>query len=433
VFRAPKSALEGTEVMPDKRGYSFDGCSPALLKNAQVRNQRIVFPGGGSYRVLELPDVETMTPELLSKIAELVKAGATVVGNPPSKSPSLVNYPDCDRQVQSLAAELWGKNLVIRTKAALTTTQNAAGQFSTELFSPYESTAALLLKLGVHSDFSASGGIRYNHRSLPDREIYFISNRTSHPVEDLCVFRDGTLVAELWDAVTGTIRPLGNLNKTAAGISMKVRLDASQSCFVVFYKSGQPGKTRDQNDFPETKSLKSLNGAWSVAFDPAWGGPEKVLFDSLVDWTARPEEGIRFYSGIATYSKTFDMPGSWQLAKGSSCILDLGKVNHMARVKLNGHDLGVIWTSPWQVDISRDLKQKGNMLEIEVANLWINRLIGDESKPDDGIKDRKWPEWLLNGTARTSGRYTFTTHRYYKKDSPLVESGLIGPVRILVK
>jgi hypothetical protein len=433
VFRAPKSALEGTEVLPDKRGYSFDGCSPKLLKEAQVRNNRIVFPGGASYRVLVLPEVETMTPELLTKIAGLVKAGATVVGNPPVKSPSLVNYPECDKLIQTLVDELWGKKQIIKSNALHTTSKNSAGQLSTELYSSYDSTAALLHKLGVNPDFTASGSIRYNHRSLADREIYFISNRTDHPVEDVCIFRDGTLNAELWDAVTGEIRPLFNLKKAATGISLPVKLDASQSFFVVFNKTKSSIKPGGKTDFPVGKPVSTLKGSWSVAFDPAWGGPAKVVFDSLSDWTTRPEEGIRYYSGIATYTKTFDLPDSCKSLKTSIWLVDLGNVKNMARVKLNGIDFGVVWTTPLQVNITSALKKKGNLLEIEVANLWMNRLIGDEALPDDGIKDHKWPEWLLNGTPRTSGRYTFTTHRYYKKGDPLVESGLMGPVTILAK
>jgi len=433
VFRAPKSAFEGTEVLPDKRGYAFDGCSPLLLRNAQVLNHRIVFPGGASYRVLVLPDVETMTPELLTKIATLVKAGATVVGNPPSKSPSLVNFPDCDKQVQKLAAELWGKQEISKGGGTLVTFKNQAGQLSTELYSPYDSTATLLLKLGVNPDFTASGSIRYNHRSLPDREIYFISNRTDHPVEDVCLFRDGTLNAELWDAVTGEVRSLGNLKKGKTGISIPVKLDVSQSHFVIFNKSARSPKTMVRNDFPDAKAVSTLKGAWSVAFDPTWGGPAKVQFDSLSDWKTRPEEGIRYYSGIATYSKTFDLPDSCKSLNTSTWFLNLGKVKNMARVKLNSKDLGVIWTTPLQVNISQAVKKKENLLEIEVANLWINRLIGDEALPDDGIKDHQWPEWLLKGSPRTSGRYTFTTHRFYKKGDPLVESGLIGPVTILAK
>ena len=433
VFRAPASALEGSEVLPDKRGYSFDGCSPILLKNAEVKNNRIEFPGGGSYRVLVLPDVETMTPELLEKIASLVKVGATVVGNPPSKSPSLVNYPQCDQQLQKLVTELWGKKQIIRSQSSRISSQNLAGQFSTEFYPSYDSTATLLQKLGVNRDFVASGSIRYNHRSLPDREIYFVSNRTDQPVEDSCLFRDGTQNAELWDAVTGEIRQLNNLEKTSKGISIKIKLDVSQSFFVIFNKSksGIAENVTKLMNFQDKKPVTTLNGSWTVAFDTIWGGPQKVVFESLTDWTTRPEDGIRFYSGIATYSKTFDIPEFSKYDKTSELFINLGVVKNMARVKLNGKDLGVIWTSPWQVNISGAAKEKNNLLEIEVANLWANRLIGDESMPDDGVKDGKWPEWLLNGTPRTSGRYTFTTHRYYKKGNPLMESGLIGPVRIL--
>jgi hypothetical protein len=335
--------------------------------------------------------------------------------------------------VKNLVADLWGKKQIIPAQASLVTVKNQAGQLSTELYPSYEVTAALLLKLGVNPDFTASGSIRYNHRSLPEREIYFISNRTDHAVEDSCIFRDGTLNGELWDAVTGEMRPLANLKKTTRGISLPVKLEASQSYFVIFYKSASAIKNSEKTDFPVAKSVATLKGIWSVAFDPTWGAPAKVLFDSLTDWTSRPEQGIRFYSGIATYSKTFDLPDSEFPLKSSCWLLDLGKVSNMARVKLNGKDLGVVWTTPWQVNISQAVRKKGNILEVEVANLWINRLIGDEALPDDGIKNHQWPDWLLNGTPRKSGRYTFTTHRYYKKGDPLVESGLIGPVTILVK
>lgn len=102
----------------------------------------------------------------------------------------------------------------------------------------------------------------------------------------------------------------------------------------------------------------------------------------------------------------------------------------MARVRLNGKDLRVVWTSPWQVNLTDALRKKDNRLEIEVANLWVNRLIGDERYPDDGVRDDQWPDWLLNGTPRSSQRYTFTTYHYYKKNDPLMTSGLIGPVKV---
>ncbi|MDD4191257.1 MAG: glycosyl hydrolase [Mangrovibacterium sp.] len=430
VFRAPASALEGTDVLPDRKGYSFDGCSPLLLQNAEVQDGRVVFPGGGSYRVLVLPDVETMTPGLLKKIASLVKAGATVVGNPPSKSPSLVNYPACDEQVQALVSELWGNKRIRSMKVSGETYQTRARQMVTELYPPYDSTAVLLASIGVDPDFTASGSIRYIHRSLPDREVYFISNRTNQPVEDVCLFRDGTLKAELWDAVTGHIQSLDGLRQTDNGVSTKLKLEASQSFFVVFYKSGMPGdrESSQKDSFPKKEVIATLEGPWTLAFDTLMGGPGEVVFETLDDWSRCPEEGIRFYSGIARYSKTFDRP---EPAGQSEVFLDLGVVRNIARVWLNGVNLGVVWTAPWQVRITDAVKEKNNMLEIEVANLWANRLIGDESLPDDGIKDRQWPEWVLNGTPRPTGRFTFTTHRFYKKDDPLLESGLLGPVRIL--
>jgi alpha-L-rhamnosidase len=154
----------------------------------------------------------------------------------------------------------------------------------------------------------------------------------------------------------------------------------------------------------------------------------KLKFDKLEDWTKRPEKGVKYYSGIATYSKTFDL----RKLNQSRLFLSLGEVNCMARVRINGKDLGVAWTAPWQIDITNAVKQGNNQLEIEVANLWANRLIGDEQFPDDGIKDGKWPDWLLEGKPRTSGRYTFCTFKFYTTNSPLQKSGLIGPVNIIV-
>jgi hypothetical protein len=118
--------------------------------------------------------------------------------------------------------------------------------------------------------------------------------------------------------------------------------------------------------------------------------------------------------------------------RGRRTYLDLGEVNHLARVRLNGKELGVVWTAPWEVDVTGVLKPTGNELEIEVVNLWPNRLIGDEHLPDDGISNRQYPEWLLEDKPRTSERYTFTTFRHYNRDSSLMESGLKGAVTIRI-
>jgi hypothetical protein len=448
VFLPPSSTLEGTSVMPDKRSYSFDGCSPLfLIKYASVKDEQIVFPGGASYRILVLPDVQSMTPDLVKKIKTLIQAGATIIGNPPSKSPSLTDFPMCDEIVTSAAIELWGgkeipsqmtqriygKGKIWWGKVLYGQHRNVQNDPDTLLLYPdYDVTQKLLVEAGINPDFTASGNIRYSHRSLPDREIYFLSNKREYPVTDSCFFRNGSHSAELWDAVTGEIRPLTGLFEKYGCTGFIVKLEPFQSYFVVFYNSGKmkEQEIRETENFPEKEVLMTLNGPWDVAFDTTCGGPQNIKFDSLTDWSQRPEDGIRFYSGIAVYSKKFDLPASGGSIKKSDIYLNLGKVKNLAKVKINGKNLGIVWTSPWEVNISDEIRGKNNHLEIEVANLWINRLIGDESEPWDGIANGKWPEWFLNGTSRPSKRYTFTTHRYYKANDPLVESGLFGPVTI---
>jgi hypothetical protein len=446
VFLPPRSALDGTDVLPDKKGYSFDGCSPKfLIANATVFRSRISFPEGTSYRILVLPDIKTMTPELISKLDQLVRSGAFIVGYPPEGSPSLSNFPASDENIKKVAGTLWDRNNnytanvwknylngVIYSPERPKTDVNNTGK--KELYPEYDITAEILKALKVNEDFISSGNIRYIHRTLADREVYFISNRTKETIEDTCIFRDGTMNAELWDPVAAEIRPLRSSMRDLKGARVKVRMEPWQSYFVVFYKF--PRKETilfaDTTDFPEKKELLILKGPWKAEFSNLWGGPGNVVFDTLSDWTSRPEEGIRYFSGTVPYSIDFTLPENTDFKGTNSIYLDLGTVMNIARVKLNGKDLGVVWTSPMEIKINKDLKKEGNHLEIEVANLWINRLIGDESKPWDGVEDGKWPDWLTNGTPRTSGRFTFTTHRFYKKDDPLVPSGLIGPVRILM-
>jgi len=210
-----------------------------------------------------------------------------------------------------------------------------------------------------------------------------------------------------------------------------IRFEPWQSFFVVFNKKEREQKYKDNEFFQEKQIDMVLNGPWNVAFDTAWGGPDMVISDTLYDWSKSTEKGIKHYSGIASYTKTFDLP-EYSGTDISGIFLDLGKVRNLAKIKLNGKDLGVIWTYPMEVKITDAVRKKNNHLQIEVANLWINRLIGDESEPWDGIENGKWPDWLINGTHRPSKRYTFTTHRFYNKDDNLVESGLLGPVRILI-
>jgi hypothetical protein len=152
-----------------------------------------------------------------------------------------------------------------------------------------------------------------------------------------------------------------------------------------------------------------IDAPWEVSFDPKWGGPEKVAFAQLDDWSKRPEPGIKFYSGKAVYKTTFDCAADFTKSR---CYLALGTVKNMAAIKLNGRDLGVAWCDPWRVEIPNGvLLEHGNKLEVTVANLWINRLIGDSQLPQDK-------------------RLTWTTYNPFHPDSPLQESGLLGPVTV---
>jgi hypothetical protein len=445
VFRPPSSALEGTDNLPDKRGYSFDACSPKyLIEHATVNRGIISFPGGASYRLLVLPDVPFMTPELINKIEQMLRLGASIAGYQPKKSPSLENYPFADATIKDISDRMWRINqpeldhsmlrYMSGTIYQVPGSNALKGSPAFELYPDYDSTVnRVLKKMGIKEDFISSGNIRYNHRTTAEREIYFISSRSDSLIYDTCIFRDGTLKAELWDPVTSEIRPLNNLSKDNNGIKLKVRMEPYQSFFIVFYrKDDVHSGYSNRSNFPTGHLVHELKNHWSVSFDRERGGPGNVIFDSLSDWSKREEEGIRYYSGTATYSCNFDLPDSVDVRSKGLFLLDAGALNNVARIRLNGEDLGIIWTYPHTKSISGVLKQKDNHLEIEVVNLWVNRLIGDELKPWDGIENGKWPDWLLNNQPRTSGRFTFTTQRFCKKDDPLMASGLTGPVRIMV-
>jgi hypothetical protein len=178
-------------------------------------------------------------------------------------------------------------------------------------------------------------------------------------------------------------------------------------------------------NFPTLQVVEELRGAWDLAFAPEWGGPETIIFDTLQDWTHHPNRGIRYYSGIATYRKIFDLPHALE----ARIYLDLGTVHDMARVRLNGKDLAVVWCAPWRVDITEDVKTKGNVLEVDIANRWPNRLYGDQQAPDKDVRTVKWKSGFLGGGEYKTGRYTFATT---EGPNTLLPSGLLGPVRILV-
>jgi hypothetical protein len=394
-----------------------------------------------------------MTPSLLAKIRDLVKAGATIVGPPPIKSPSLSGYPACDDEAKAIASDLWGdlevpKSPTKRSYGKGVVHWSGEPVASPPLYPSYDLTSSLLREMGVTEDFIATGPVRYGHRRTDDRDIYFVANRTENLLKVDCRFRVGKGRPRLWDPVTGEVRPLPLFEQTDGLTSIPMSFEAFQSFFVVFEKVGTDRRAvRDESgnggsgvslNFPDLKPVQELTGSWELAFDPKWGGsasaeatadkPGKITFETLQDWTTRTESGIRYYSGIATYRKNWDVA---DVPKGRT-YLDLGVVHDMARVRLNGKDLGVVWCAPWRIEVTDAIRAGDNSLEIEVANRWPNRLIGDKQPADANARTVESPSSPGEETLKT-GRYTFTTHDPYNADSPLLPSGLLGPVQLLTR
>ncbi|MCX6227321.1 MAG: glycosyl hydrolase [Bacteroidia bacterium] len=180
-----------------------------------------------------------------------------------------------------------------------------------------------------------------------------------------------------------------------------------------------------------------IKGPWELSFQQGWGAPGTIVMDKLISWSRHTDAGVKYFSGSATYRKTFNLTAAPETGKKLKRIicLDLGRVAVMAGVKLNGKDLGLLWKAPYRVDITDVVQNGDNTLEIRVVNLWINRMIGDELQDEDSERNtdgtlKKWPQWLQDGKPSPTGRYTFTSWRLWKKNSPLQESGLLGPITI---
>jgi hypothetical protein len=178
-----------------------------------------------------------------------------------------------------------------------------------------------------------------------------------------------------------------------------------------------------------------IGGSWELHFAPGRGAPERVGLEKLISWSEHTDPGVKYFSGSATYIKTFNVPADL-VAKGRRIYLDLGKVQVMAELKLNGKDFGILWKPPYRADVTDAVKAGDNTLEVKVVNLWINRQIGDEQSPEDSQRNadgtlKEWPQWLQQGRPSPTGRLAFTSWKLWKKDSPLAESGLLGPVTLL--
>jgi len=263
--------------------------------------------------------------------------------------------------------------------------------------------------------------IDFIHRTSGDAEIYYVVNRKNR-VETLdATFRVAGKQPEIFDPVSGSIRSAKSFRQSDGCTQLPLEFERFGAYFVVFRKPiAKEIAGKAASNFPKLVPVHNLDGTWNVKFDTEWGGPANAEFPELVSWTKRPEEGIKFYSGKATYRKTFDVVAAAEAAQTGSgttqrLFLDLGHVREVAEVRLNGKNLGILWCSPWRVEITEAVKPVGNELEIDVINLWPNRVIRDLNLP----KEKRFTK------THDSFRMDMLT-----KDTSLIESGLLGPVTV---
>ena len=557
---SPVEMRVGNPALP--AGYDYDAINAdVLLHGATVKDGRLTLRSGANYAALILPPGDAdMTPQLLSRVRDLVRAGATVVGPRPQHSPSLADYPRCDAQVKKLADELWGN----RDGASLT--ENVVGKGRVVWG---QSLAEVFAAQNLKPDFAftnAAGNARlaYVHRVAGDAEIYFVSNQRRQFDTADCTFRVGGKVPELWHPDTGIIEPApvwstadgrtkvrldfdpagsvfvifrhaadradhvvaisgnlateastapkveiqhavyaatdgaGEMDVTAklselvraglpvvagnetfgrdpaylhvkelrvdyllAGQPVHLTVPENETCSLVATAAGQPPQWETlaapdgsavvkawsngdlalctasgrilHADAADVPAPQTVTGEWNLSFPPNWGAPPTVTLDKLISWPAHPDNGVRYFSGTATYAKDIEISAD-RLTAGRELWLDLGAVKNFAEVSLNGQSLGVLWKPPFRVNISAAAKAGANKLVVKVTNLWPNRLIGDEQLPADvawnGKQLKEWPQWFLDGKPSPNGRLTFTTWHHWTKASPLLESGLLGPVML---
>ena len=391
-------------------GFDYDAINAdVVLKRAAAENGRLVLADGMSYRYLVLPHEEGawLTPETLKKVNELAEAGVMVIGPP--------QFADAVPGMR---------------QGALDDIVNADRVLPAIEF------------------YNSSDGAKFDwiHRHDRGMDIYFISNQNAVDAKTQIRFRVSGKQPELWDAVTGTIRDLSEYTILDDGrVEVPINFAPRQSWFVVFRREAAGSKAN--RNFPELKPLRELSGPWKVQFNEEWfyGSTPmnaRVVFQELEDWSKRPEDAIKYYSGIATYHKSFDLPD--REMNQTSLSLDLGEVMNLARVRLNGRDLGIVWTAPWRVELPDELlKATGNKLEIEVANLWPNRLIGDGLLPEaqrrthTNVSTYETPvrETLVTVGGMWARRGCVQCNERLKTGKPadLLPSGLLGPVRLMVK
>jgi hypothetical protein len=443
-----------------------------FLKNdIHVKNGKVLLPSGRSYAFIMYTDGNKMLPEVAIKIKSLVAAGAVVVAAKPVSSPSMTNYPECDEQLKKIAVEVWGDNPSNQFGKGFVFTRKEDAIANTGI------TPAFLVDKATNPD-----EIRIAHRQSADADIFFVANLSDKAQQAELSFRISGKQPELWQAEDGSISLAPVWSEKNGRTCVQIGLKSTQSVFVVFRKiasktehpvsvtvsnpdanwstgsdaKGNPvlhlsGDNAAQIVFASGKQKtvkskaippKELNGPWKVSFAPKLEQSFALDFPELIDFSKHSLKQVNYFAGTATYRKQIKLCAK-DLGRNKRILLDLGELNDIAEVRVNGKSAGVLWYPPYSADITSLLKKGDNLLEILVTTNWANRLIGDEQEPADfewgddrgenlGRAMLAYPDWFINNQSRSSqGRKTFSVWSYYRKDSPLKPAGLVGPVRLV--
>lgn len=385
-------------------GYDYDVVNSDVIRTRmKLKHGRLTLPDGMSYAVLVLPDRADMPLAVLKQIEKFVREGATVLGPKPVRSPGLTGYPKCDEEIQSLATRLWGEcnGQPVRERAY------GKGWIVWDR----QRVREILEQRKVIPDFTCSStnqtaDLDYFHRRTADADIYFVSNKNLEPVDTECIFRVAGKQPHFWRPDTGEIQKCENFETGPDRTRVTLKLPPGGSVFVVFAGQPEPSPAGPPAASPPPVAPVAITGPWLVRFPPNLGAPPSRTFEQLVSWTSIPDDGVKYFSGTATYCKDFEAPAD-ALAPGRHVLLDLGQLRNVAEVTLNDRHLGILWKPPFQVDVTGVIHSGANQLQIEVVNTWANRIVGDARLP---LKQR---------VTRMAQKLSV--------QGPL-ESGLLGPV-----
>ncbi len=415
------NVLPPPESLPE--GYRYDGLHTELLSKVTVKAGEMILPSGMRYRVLILSTGTSMTPHVAREIDRLLKTGAAIVGIKPTASPSLTDFPACDTTVKEIATH-WSQ--------LFATVQDA------------------LRALKLSPDFTSKsatspGDVLYLHRYEGANDLYFVSNQTNRSLDLQMRFRISGRPPILFDPDSGEKVHTGQFRLEKDFTEVPTSLPPRGSVFVLFEGSTKRESVTEssrkiESFFLEDGSLRILSpeegklnlrsshgrsatldlsplptqplkGPWSLTFPEKWGAPPSVMLDQLISWSDHPDEGVRHFAGTATYATEF-VAKPVDPSNDLAIFLDLGEVEVIAEVKLNGRSLGNRWKPPFRYEITGLLKPSKNTLEVAITNLWPNRMIGDSMLPEER-------------------RFTQTNYNPYKPEDPLLKSGLLGPVSLV--